>query len=127
MIEDKDHDALVGQNKWLTNLDEVIAFIKLATKENEWDNGNFIPGNAYWSWVKNISCKYVDIRIDMRDGGFVLKNREGNRISLKQLQWQYGQESYIASGPRGFEKSGDECNHIPTIDGADCTKCGSEL
>lgn len=106
MIEDKEHDAMVERNEWLTNLDEVIYAIKLMAEKHEYDkDGNFIPGHRYWSWVKNMDCKYISLNIDMRDGGFVLKNRKGKRISLKQLQWQYGQESYIASGPRTFLSS----------------------
>lgn len=91
MIEDKEHDALVEKNEWLTNFDELIAFIKRASTGKIYDSkGMEIPGNSYWTWVKNNQCKYINIRIDMRDGGFVLLNRDGERISLKQLQWQYG-------------------------------------
>lgn len=91
MIEDKEHDALVEKNEWLDNFDEVIAFIKLASAPKKWtEKGASIPGECYWTWVKNNQCKYINIRIDMRDGGFVLLNRDGQRISLKQLQWQYG-------------------------------------
>lgn len=93
MIEDKEHDALVEKNEWLANLDEVIGFIKLASAEKVYSpKGAEIPGNNYWHWFKNTQCKYVNLRIDMRDGGFVLLNRDGQRISLKQLQWQYGDE-----------------------------------
>jgi hypothetical protein len=41
-----------------------------------------------WDWTKNFDCKYIDIRIDMRDGGFILRNREGKRIELKDLKHQ---------------------------------------
>ncbi len=44
-----------------------------------------------WSWTKNSECKYIDIRIDMRDGGFILRNRNDKRIELKDLKFQYGQ------------------------------------
>lgn len=44
------------------------------------------------SWMRNSNCKYVDIHIDMRDGGFVLMDRERNRISLEQLKWQYSEK-----------------------------------
>lgn len=91
MIEDKEHDALVEKNEWLTNFDELIAFIKLATPDKTYTaQGGHIPDKTYWTWAKNNRCKYINIRIDMRDGGFVLLNRDGERISLKQLQWQYG-------------------------------------
>jgi hypothetical protein len=42
-----------------------------------------------WSWAHNPQCKYVDFRIDMRDGGFVMKDQTGNRINLEQLMWQW--------------------------------------
>ena len=35
------------------------------------------------------NCKYIEIRFDMRDGGFTLRNKEGERINLEQLKWQY--------------------------------------
>lgn len=94
MIKDKDHDKLVEGNVWLENLDEVIAFIKAASAKPEYTpEGQEIPGRIYWSWASNMNCKYIDLRFDMRDGAFVLRDREGNRISLKQLKWQYGKES----------------------------------
>lgn len=50
-----------------------------------------------WSWSRNMNCKYVDILIDMRDGGFVIRNRtyhartgeSTERISLDAVKWQY--------------------------------------
>ena len=49
--------------------------------------------NEDWIWYKNMDCKYVDIRIDMRDGGCIIRNREGKRISPEQLAWQYSAET----------------------------------
>lgn len=37
-------------------------------------------GEIGWTWIKNSDCKYIDIRIDMRDGGWILLNRGGKRI-----------------------------------------------
>lgn len=42
-----------------------------------------------WWWAKNSRCKYIDIRIDMRDGKCVLMDRESQRISIEDLQKQY--------------------------------------
>lgn len=42
-----------------------------------------------WSWAYNSACKYLNLRIDMRDGGFILTNQDGHRIDLPQLEWQY--------------------------------------
>lgn len=92
MIEDKEHDKLIEANEWLTDLDSVVAFIKLATVENPWESdGNTLkPGAINWSWARNSRCcKYINIRVDMRDGAFVLLDQDKQRISLKQLQWQY--------------------------------------
>lgn len=43
-----------------------------------------------WSWAKNPGwrAKYVTIKIDMRDGGFVLLDKNGERISIEQIQAQ---------------------------------------
>ena len=46
-----------------------------------------------WVWFKNMDCKYVDIRIDMRDGGCIIRNKEGKRISPEQLAWQYSSDT----------------------------------
>lgn len=43
-----------------------------------------------WHWARNMKCKYVDLRVDMRDGGCIIKDRDGNRISPQQLAYQYG-------------------------------------
>jgi len=42
-----------------------------------------------WFWGYNWSCKYVDIRIDMRDGHAIICNQKDGRISLEQLKYQY--------------------------------------
>ena len=69
-------------NSWDENLDEVVATVKELSKEDDFT----------WSWARNWSCKYISIRIDMRDGAFVLVNGEGERISLDQLKYQYNGE-----------------------------------
>lgn len=80
---DKELEERKKQNIWDTNLEEVFNFLKKAT------SGSYHDHNREWTLVRNSSCKYIDIRIDMRDGGFILKDREGNRISLEQLMYQY--------------------------------------
>lgn len=62
-------------------LEEIVEFIKQSTKED-----------SDWSWARNSNCKYIDLRIDMRDGGFIL-SAKGKRISLNQLKWQYSKET----------------------------------
>jgi len=41
-----------------------------------------------WSWIYNPECKYVELRIDMRNGGCLIKDRRGNRIDPKDLEYQ---------------------------------------
>jgi len=88
-------------------LDLVCAFCleekpQLSSEEksamNIWDSvDSFYPiyqkmKNREWVWFKNMNCKYIDLRIDMRDGGCILHDRSGNRISFEQLAWQYSSE-----------------------------------
>jgi len=46
-----------------------------------------------WSWARNSECKYVNLRIDMRDGGCIIMNKDGERISPERLAWQYSKET----------------------------------
>lgn len=63
---------------------------------NQWDHvRDFIPVfNAamadQWHWYANTDCKYVELRIDMRDGGCIIKNRTGERITPTMLARQFG-------------------------------------
>jgi hypothetical protein len=41
-----------------------------------------------WTWWKNQKCKYITVRIDMRDGGCIIKDNEGNRINPEDLASQ---------------------------------------
>lgn len=49
--------------------------------------------NGEWVWYKNHKCKYVELRIDMRDGGCIIRDREGNRINPEDLEFQYPSEA----------------------------------
>lgn len=91
--------AKVNANSWhdREEFDEVVATIKALSEPPKWtEKGDYAPGSNRWSWSRNISCKYVTVRIDMRDGGFVLcaagHPGRGERISLDQLKWQYSSE-----------------------------------
>lgn len=64
-----------AMNLW----DHVDAFIEVYNEMKEGD----------WSWFKNQRCKYVDLRIDMRDGGCIIKDGDGKRIGPEMLAWQY--------------------------------------
>lgn len=65
---------------------------KVAT--NTWDHiDDFISvlnemKAGKWAWYENTKCKYVDLRVDMRNGGCIIKDRNGNRIDPKDLAHQ---------------------------------------
>lgn len=80
--------------EWDTNFDEVTAEIKKLSCENATMSG--------WHWPMNTRCKYISLRIDMRDGAFVLLDRDGKRITLEQLRWQYSEKT---PNPPGDEAS----------------------
>jgi len=62
---------------------------------NEWDNFNDVvptlkaARDGSWQWYRNMRCKYIVLRIDMRDLGCIIKDREGERITVSQLQRQH--------------------------------------
>lgn len=70
---------------------------KIAT--NAWDSiDDFIAvleqmRAGKWKWVYNSKCKYVDLRVDMRDGACIIKDLEGRRIDPKDLAYQYAEEA----------------------------------
>src|SRR5690349_3707501 len=61
----------------------------------EWDNISDVIAvlerakNFDWSWALNNRCKYLDLRVDMRDGGCIIKDRDGKRITVAELNYQY--------------------------------------
>jgi hypothetical protein len=67
-------------------------------KENIWDNiDDFLAvlndmRAGRWRWVLNSKCKYVNLRVDMRDGKCIMSDGEGNRIDPKDLAYQYVKE-----------------------------------
>lgn len=69
-----------SENVWEDGktLDGVFKFIKEAT-----------TGKHDWWWIKNSKCKYVSLRIDMRDGGFIILDRNNERIEFTELEYQY--------------------------------------
>lgn len=70
---------------------------------NTWDHvGSVLPvldaaSKGEWSWLNNFKCKYLEIRIDMRDGGCIIRDRNGNRINPEDLAHQLGGEDRIKS------------------------------
>jgi hypothetical protein len=57
-----------------------------------------------WHWYENTRCKYIELRIDMRDLGCIIKDREGLRITLQTLAYQYSEREGAAPHPPGDTK-----------------------
>lgn len=63
--------------EWI-DINEVVKVIEKSRKHN-----------LSWGWYRNTECKYISLRVDMRDGHCVLMDREDNVITLEALQYQY--------------------------------------
>lgn len=63
---------------------------------NTWDHfGDILPtlkaiSRGEWYWGANSRCKYIEIRLDTRDGGCILYDRDRVRISPEQFAFQAG-------------------------------------
>ena len=70
----------IETNTW-DHIDDVLKVLELARA-------------GKWQWFSNSRCKYIELRIDMREGGCILKDREGKRIDVadfaKQVNAQQG-------------------------------------
>ena len=55
---------------------------------NEPDGDTLKPGCIDWSWISNSKCKYISLKFDMRDGAFVILDRDKNRITFEELKKQ---------------------------------------
>ena len=84
--------TMVENNLWHGDLLETVTeLLKLAVDD---EKGGYPTNPKGWSWVKNPKdVKYVTIRIDMRDGGFVILDRNKERISLEQIKYQFPSRS----------------------------------
>lgn len=78
-IESQEFQSKVSDNEWespeslVDNLKRIIKCIE--SKE--------------WQWGRNMDCKYVNVRIDMRDGGHVIVNQRGKRCRKRGVPiWQ---------------------------------------
>lgn len=67
---------LIEANIWDTNLEETFKNVSDVIKDKD------------WSVKKNEACTYITIRIDMRSGKHILKNRRGERIHISDVQKQ---------------------------------------
>jgi len=73
---DPDVQAMAESNQW-HSLDEVLQVLQAVRA-------------GKWHWFANTRCKYIELRIDMRDLGCILRDREGVRISPATLGRQHG-------------------------------------
>lgn len=67
----------IEQQPW-THIEEILPTIKSALAKE-------------WWWMYNPRCKYIHLRIDMRDGGCILQDRNGEKITPDQLRYQWRQ------------------------------------
>lgn len=77
---------------------EYLPSMKFREDHNLWDRDgldviNEVLHDKDWIWARSDSCKYLTVRIDMRDGACIIKNKAGNRISPRQLKWQYSEST----------------------------------
>lgn len=57
-----------------------------ALKQTIEDSKNF---KWHWAYTFESECKYIDIRIDMRDGHCLLFNRDHEQIDLEDIRKGY--------------------------------------
>ena len=41
-----------------------------------------------WEWWRNSNCKYLNIRLDMRDGKCLISDRNGKPLTVDKLREQ---------------------------------------
>lgn len=70
----EEREILAPPVKWV-NFDEVVGVINRMRQ-------------GLWMWVWNTRCKYIELRIDMRDGHCIIRDKDGKRITVEQLQYQ---------------------------------------
>ena len=50
--------------------------------------GTILSGFDNWCWTQNFDCKYVEFRIDTRDGRALIRNSNSEPINLDELLFQ---------------------------------------
>jgi hypothetical protein len=86
--------------EWQTTLFEALEPNVGAKRAAKWDHIDGalavieLARAGRWVWMENPQCKYIELRIDMRDGGCIIKDREGKRIDPATLAKQLTQEQY---------------------------------
>jgi len=77
----------IAQNVW-DHVDQVLPVIQ-AMKDRK------------WHWFLNTKCKYINLRIDMRDGGCLIMVDSGDqkrRINPEDLAYQYPEGQKLLNG-----------------------------
>ena len=46
-----------------------------------------------WSWASNSEFKYLNIRVDTRNGRFLIQDNKGRRVSLERVLYQYSKDT----------------------------------
>lgn len=64
----------IAGNVW----DHIEDFLKVYERSKSGD----------WKWYANSKCKYVELRVDMRSGHCIIRDRDGNRVDPKDLEHQ---------------------------------------
>lgn len=80
-------------NVW-DHIDDALAVIELARV-------------GKWSPYENMQCKYIELRIDMRDGGCLIRDKDGNRIDVADLRKQMGGFMHGEPWPAGRPALGE--------------------
>lgn len=86
---------LLGRAALSANAGEPTEDVKQKIASNTWDHfGDILPtlkaiSRGEWYWGANSRCKYIEIRLDTRDGGCLLYDRERVRISPEQFAHQH--------------------------------------
>lgn len=71
-------EEMQKENQWHTNFVELAEAVRKCAIDKE----------VKWSWARNWDCKYINIWLDMRDGGYILTDRTGKRIDVAGLLQQ---------------------------------------
>lgn len=64
-------------------------------EKNIWDSiQDFLDilNDKDWKWTKNPKYKYVNLRIDMRDGGCIFMDDDRKRVDPSEIKYQYGKD-----------------------------------
>ena len=86
---------LMGRASISANAGEPTEDVKQKIASNTWDHfGDILPtlkaiSRGDWCWGANTRCKYIEIRIDTRDGGCILYDSKRVRISPEQFAHQH--------------------------------------